>query len=518
MADQIQIRRDTAAIWTSVNPILAQGELGVETDTSKFKLGDGTTTWTGLPYLIDAGDYLSASSTNTLTNKTIDIATNTLTGVQSSLVSGTNIKTINEESILGAGNLVISGGGIAPVASFTVDLGAAFPTINWNSTNTQTYGWLVQRTFGVASGVAQFGLVQGGARATSLGGCQGTILPFQVTAANQVVLGTPTVMWTNGSAGNDFSTCSLITDMKSGGFHYSGNIAWPGNGSLTMGWGYGLLNANNTAGTFFNSGTTTSQGIHDHNGQYLGLVDADGFGWRGCNNGYASSDSLTRIHAINYTNPDSPSIDVQNPSANTSTSPVMSFILQSNSSASNTVVSGACHYRNGSNQIVARVFAGSSMSFTDHNSGLNWDEAYRSSQFFGVALSTGNVLIYHGSQTWLYTSQSSRTQVTSTAGAAPGFIITDASFGGQAILPDGTDSWIMLSGPSVNAPYLEKWSINPTTYTWTRNWRTEMPIQFGTTSYLRLIQLPNNRIMLVYKGSNYRVSEYWIFNRSQFPV
>ena len=39
MADLIQIRRDTAANWTSVNPTLAQGELGIETDTSKVKAG-----------------------------------------------------------------------------------------------------------------------------------------------------------------------------------------------------------------------------------------------------------------------------------------------------------------------------------------------------------------------------------------------------------------------------------------------------------------------------------------------
>ena len=71
MASIIQIRRDTASNWTSANPILAQGELGAETDTSKIKIGDGTTAWASVPYLIDAGDYLTATSTNTLTNKTI---------------------------------------------------------------------------------------------------------------------------------------------------------------------------------------------------------------------------------------------------------------------------------------------------------------------------------------------------------------------------------------------------------------------------------------------------------------
>ena len=58
MADRIQLRRDTAANWTSVNPVLTQGELGIETDTRKLKVGDGSTAWTGLGYLIDTGDYL----------------------------------------------------------------------------------------------------------------------------------------------------------------------------------------------------------------------------------------------------------------------------------------------------------------------------------------------------------------------------------------------------------------------------------------------------------------------------
>lgn len=62
MADIIQIRRDTAANWTSANPTLAQGELGLETDTNKFKVGDGSTAWTSVGYLIDTSDYLLSSN------------------------------------------------------------------------------------------------------------------------------------------------------------------------------------------------------------------------------------------------------------------------------------------------------------------------------------------------------------------------------------------------------------------------------------------------------------------------
>lgn len=49
----IQLRRDTAANWTSTYPTLAAGEIGVETDTNQFKIGDGSTDWRTLPYAAD---------------------------------------------------------------------------------------------------------------------------------------------------------------------------------------------------------------------------------------------------------------------------------------------------------------------------------------------------------------------------------------------------------------------------------------------------------------------------------
>ena len=55
MATQIQFRRDTAANWTSANPTLASGEIGLETDTSKWKLGNGSTAWNSLAYAYAAG-------------------------------------------------------------------------------------------------------------------------------------------------------------------------------------------------------------------------------------------------------------------------------------------------------------------------------------------------------------------------------------------------------------------------------------------------------------------------------
>ena len=45
-----KFRRDTADRWENVNPILAEGEPGVEKDTSRVKIGDGVTPWTELDY------------------------------------------------------------------------------------------------------------------------------------------------------------------------------------------------------------------------------------------------------------------------------------------------------------------------------------------------------------------------------------------------------------------------------------------------------------------------------------
>lgn len=62
MADRIQQRRDTAANWTATNPVLAQGEFGIETDTLKIKCGNGSSAWSALGYLINTGAYLTTET------------------------------------------------------------------------------------------------------------------------------------------------------------------------------------------------------------------------------------------------------------------------------------------------------------------------------------------------------------------------------------------------------------------------------------------------------------------------
>jgi len=68
MSTKIQLRRDTSANWTSANPTLFSGEIGFETNTGKFKIGNGSTVWSSLDYFLDSSDlsaYLTTSSAST---------------------------------------------------------------------------------------------------------------------------------------------------------------------------------------------------------------------------------------------------------------------------------------------------------------------------------------------------------------------------------------------------------------------------------------------------------------------
>ena len=136
---QIQIRRGTAAQWTSANPTLAAGEWGFETDTKKGKIGDGSTAWNSLAYVLGVGDIdgvtagtgltgggtsgtvtlaidstvTTNSGSQTLTNKTISGANNTLSSIGNSSLTNSSI-TINGTPVSLGGSVTIEASSFVP--------------------------------------------------------------------------------------------------------------------------------------------------------------------------------------------------------------------------------------------------------------------------------------------------------------------------------------------------------------------------------------------------------------------
>lgn len=83
MPIKLQIRRGTASAWSSASPapVLLQGEIGYETDTGNFKVGDGTTAWASLPYTLPhkTGNVVNTPSILSIdqTNSRLGIGTTT---------------------------------------------------------------------------------------------------------------------------------------------------------------------------------------------------------------------------------------------------------------------------------------------------------------------------------------------------------------------------------------------------------------------------------------------------------
>ena len=147
MATRIKLRRDTAANWTTSNPILAAGETGFETDTRMTKLGDGSTHWVNLKYAVTGdmritGTTISSDtdikfSSHSGTRKNWALTINGMAGID--MPTNSYVDAVGYDSL---GNAFVAGWYANISGSF---LAKVDPTgqVLWNNyyDNYYTYGW-----------------------------------------------------------------------------------------------------------------------------------------------------------------------------------------------------------------------------------------------------------------------------------------------------------------------------------------------------------------------------------------
>lgn len=211
MAIQIQLRRGLAADWTSTNPTLAEGELGLEKDTAKLKVGNGSTAWTSLSYLSTGG------------------GSGTVTSVAMSVPTGLSV----------AGSPVTTSGTLA----VSLQAGYSIPTTSSQTTWDSAYSERRQWDGGSTNLVAATGR-------TSLG----------------LVIGTD-VLAPNGSAASltSFPTFNQNTTGTAAGLSATLAVTSGGTGQTSYTDGQ-LLIGNSTGNTLAKATLTAGSGISITNG------------------------------------------------------------------------------------------------------------------------------------------------------------------------------------------------------------------------------------------------------------
>ena len=132
-------RRDTASNWTSNNPTLLAGEWGIESDTKKFKIGDGSTAWQSL-------DYVPIPDTNRLLTGNLTVGGDFQVNGTTTTVNTTNLdvkdKNISLNKVSTPSDTLADGGGISL-------LGGTTKTFNWVDA---TDSWTSSEHLDLASG------------------------------------------------------------------------------------------------------------------------------------------------------------------------------------------------------------------------------------------------------------------------------------------------------------------------------------------------------------------------------
>jgi hypothetical protein len=148
MAVRIQFRRGTAAEWTAANPTLSAGEFGFETDTRQFKLGDGSTAWSGLAYPatgtitgVTAGTGLTDGGTSgvvTLNLDTTAVIPPTTVNSKGDLIVGTADDTVDRLGVGTDGQVLSANSGETAGLEWVTPYGPTTPT-EFTSVSTTSY-------------------------------------------------------------------------------------------------------------------------------------------------------------------------------------------------------------------------------------------------------------------------------------------------------------------------------------------------------------------------------------------
>lgn len=161
---RVQLRGDTAANWTSANPVLAAREFALETDTSKYKIGDGTTAWNSLAYsslpstALASGGPLGTPSSGTLTNTTglpistgvsglgSGVATFLATPSSANLASAVTDETGTGALVFGTAPAITSGNFVASTETINLVASAATGTINFDALTASVWHYTTNAT------------------------------------------------------------------------------------------------------------------------------------------------------------------------------------------------------------------------------------------------------------------------------------------------------------------------------------------------------------------------------------
>jgi hypothetical protein len=181
VAVRIQMRRGTTSEWNNANPVLNEGEIGYNSTTGQFKIGDGTTAFASLAYFSTAGDIegvtagtgltgggvsgtvtlnvdttVVATTNNTLTfsNKTIALGSNTVSGTLAefnSALTDADFATIGGSETLTNKTLTSPSVGTSLTTAST-----SFDLLNTTATTINLGGAATVLSIGAASGTATF--------------------------------------------------------------------------------------------------------------------------------------------------------------------------------------------------------------------------------------------------------------------------------------------------------------------------------------------------------------------------